>query len=46
MFIFVRFVLLKERNMLLTMEHESKEQTELFPSPERIDKVSNLIFYK
>ncbi|XP_046983976.1 39S ribosomal protein L47, mitochondrial [Schistocerca americana] len=33
------FVLLKERNMLLTMEHESKEQTKLFPNPERIDKV-------
>jgi hypothetical protein len=27
--------------MLLTMEHELKEQTELFPNPERIDKVSN-----
>lgn len=33
------FVLLKERNMLLTMEHECKEQAELFPNPERIDKV-------
>lgn len=33
------FVLLKERNMLLTMEHECKRQMELFPSPERIDKV-------
>jgi large subunit ribosomal protein L47 len=33
------FVLLKERNMLLTMEHECKEQTELFPNPERIHKV-------
>lgn len=33
------FVLLKEKNMLLTMEHECKEQTELFPNPERIDKV-------
>jgi len=39
----LRFVLLKERNMLLTMEHECREQTELFPNPERIDKVSNLI---
>jgi len=28
--------------MLLTMEHECREQTELFPNPERIDKVSNL----
>ena len=33
------FVLLKERNMLLTMEHECNDQMELFPSPERIDKV-------
>ncbi|XP_073976827.1 mitochondrial ribosomal protein L47 isoform X2 [Rhodnius prolixus] len=33
------YVLLKERNMLLTMEHEYKEKVELFPSPERIDKV-------
>ncbi|XP_022171209.1 39S ribosomal protein L47, mitochondrial isoform X1 [Myzus persicae] len=33
------YVLLKERNMLLTMEHECKAQFELFPNPERIDKV-------
>lgn len=33
------FVLLKEKNMLLTMEQECKEKVELFPSPERIDKV-------
>ncbi|XP_069695308.1 large ribosomal subunit protein uL29m isoform X2 [Periplaneta americana] len=33
------YVLLKEKNMLLTMEHECKEQTQLFPNPERIDKV-------
>uniref|UniRef100_A0A182MH82 Large ribosomal subunit protein uL29m n=1 Tax=Anopheles culicifacies TaxID=139723 RepID=A0A182MH82_9DIPT len=33
------FVLLKERNMLLTMEQECKEKMELFPSPERLDKV-------
>lgn len=25
--------------MLLTMEHEAKEKIEIFPSPERIDKV-------
>jgi hypothetical protein len=37
--VFLRFVLLKEKNMLLTMEHECREQTELFPNPERIDKV-------
>ncbi len=34
------FVLLKERNMLLTMEHECNDKVELFPSPERIDKVN------
>ncbi|XP_031638588.1 39S ribosomal protein L47, mitochondrial [Contarinia nasturtii] len=33
------YVLLKEKNMLLTMEHEADEKFELFPSPERIDKV-------
>ncbi|XP_063821021.1 large ribosomal subunit protein uL29m [Ostrinia nubilalis] len=33
------YVLLKERNMLYTMEHECKEQVKLFPNPERIDKV-------
>ena len=35
-----RYVLLKERNMLLTTEHYyEKTEQELFPSPERIDKV-------
>lgn len=34
------YILLKERNMLLTMEHECKEKVELFPSPERLDKVN------
>lgn len=38
-FLYFRFVLLKERNMLLTMEHECNNQFELFPNPERIDKV-------
>lgn len=33
------YVLLKERNMLLTMQHEFLERYESFPSPERIDKV-------
>jgi len=33
------FVLYKEKNMLLTMEQAAKDQVELFPSPERIDKV-------
>lgn len=35
------YVLLKERNMLLTMEHECNEKMELFPSPERLDKVND-----
>lgn len=33
------FVLYKERNMLYTMKEASKEANEVFPSPERIDKV-------
>lgn len=33
------YVLLKERNMLYTMEHECNDQVRLFPNPERIDKV-------
>lgn len=33
------FILLKEKNMLLTMEAESVEQHRLFPSAERLDKV-------
>ncbi|XP_004931963.2 39S ribosomal protein L47, mitochondrial [Bombyx mandarina] len=33
------YVLLKERNMLYTMEHECNERVRLFPNPERIDKV-------
>ncbi|XP_018577710.1 39S ribosomal protein L47, mitochondrial [Anoplophora glabripennis] len=33
------YVLLKERNMLLTMEQEANDKIKLFPSPERIDKV-------
>lgn len=33
------FVLLKEKNMLLTMEHECNDKLEMFPNPERIDKV-------
>ena len=37
-----RYVLLKERNRLLTMEEEYRHQHELFPSPERIDKVRSI----
>lgn len=37
------FVLLKEKNMLLTMEHECSEQCQLFPSPERLDKVGIIV---
>lgn len=35
------FVLLKERNMLLTMEENCKKHWELFPNPERIDKIAD-----
>ncbi|KAI9552084.1 hypothetical protein GHT06_022421 [Daphnia sinensis] len=35
------FVLLKERNMLLTMEYNCREACRLFPSPERIDKIQD-----
>ncbi|KAK6634925.1 hypothetical protein RUM44_000172 [Polyplax serrata] len=34
------YVLLKEKNMLLTMEHEYNQKFEPFPNPERIDKVN------
>ncbi|KAL1497159.1 hypothetical protein ABEB36_008164 [Hypothenemus hampei] len=34
------FILLKERNMLLTMEEEANERVQVFPSPERLDKVA------
>jgi len=33
------YILLKERNMLMTMEHECNDRMQVFPSPERIDKV-------
>ncbi|XP_015182904.1 PREDICTED: 39S ribosomal protein L47, mitochondrial [Polistes dominula] len=33
------FVLIKERNMLLTMQEACKRAYEIFPNPERIDKV-------
>ncbi|KAL7636958.1 UNVERIFIED_CONTAM: hypothetical protein RMT77_012716 [Armadillidium vulgare] len=33
------YVLLKEKNMLLTMEDACKREYRLFPNPERIDKV-------
>ncbi|XP_075274396.1 large ribosomal subunit protein uL29m [Opisthocomus hoazin] len=33
------YVLLKEKNMLLTLEQESKRQLRPMPSPERLDKV-------
>ena len=39
---FFRYVLLKERNRLLTMEEEYRYQHELFPNPERIDKVRSM----
>lgn len=38
------YVLLKEQNMLKTMEHEADLQYKLFPNPERIDKVNIFLF--
>lgn len=35
------YILLKERNMLLTMESECSRAYKLFPNPERIDKVQD-----
>lgn len=35
------YVLLKEKNMLLTMEHACRENILVFPNPERIDKVED-----
>ncbi|KOC68878.1 39S ribosomal protein L47, mitochondrial [Habropoda laboriosa] len=35
------FVLLKERNMLLTMEEIYKQEWKYFPNPERIDKIED-----
>jgi len=34
-----RYVLLKERNVIMTMEEEYRRQGELFPNPERLEKV-------
>lgn len=33
------YVLFKERNMLYTMQEAAKSESQIFPSPERIDKV-------
>ena len=34
-----RYVLLKERNMLLTLKHEANRQGYIMPAPERLKKV-------
>lgn len=34
-------MLLKERNMLMTMEEACKNAFEIFPNPERLDKVQD-----
>ncbi|XP_011814059.1 PREDICTED: 39S ribosomal protein L47, mitochondrial [Colobus angolensis palliatus] len=39
------YVLLKERNMLLTLEQEAKRQRLPMPSPERLDKIALCFFY-
>ena len=41
-FNFLRYVLLKERNMLLTLRHEAKRQGVPMPSPTRLHKVRNI----
>lgn len=38
--LFFRYVLLKEKNMLRTVEQESKRQCVAMPSPERVKKVT------
>ena len=38
-FYIFRYVLLKEKNMLLTMEHAYKIRQKSFPNPERLDRV-------
>ncbi len=43
LFCFYRYVLLKEKNMLQTMEMECNAEARTFPNPERIDKVSPII---
>lgn len=43
-FVNLRYVLLKEKNMLLTLQQESRRQRIQMPSPERIRKVS--LIYK
>jgi len=35
------YVLLKERNMLMTMAEEYKREVELFPNPDRLEKVED-----
>ncbi len=37
-----RYVLLKERNMLLTLEHEANKFRYVMPAPDRMRKVSEL----
>lgn len=34
-------MLLKERNMLMTMEEACKKAHEIFPNPERLDKIED-----
>jgi len=39
----LRYVLLKEKNMVLTLEQEAKRQRVQMPSPERIRKVGFML---
>ena len=39
-----RYVLLKERNMLLTLRHEANRNRFIMPAPERLRKVSVFLY--
>lgn len=41
--LYLRYVLLKEKNMLLTLEQEARRQRLQMPSPERLRKVSMML---
>ena len=41
-----RYVLLKERNKVLTLDHEAKRVHVFMPGSERLNKVSSHVFRK
>ena len=42
---FVRYVLLKERNMLMTVKHEARRTGFIMPAPERTWKVYSMYIH-